>query len=346
LRSLFDLDALAAFRRQQQLDPDPWRRTLHGIFKNYEPIHEAITRLPTSHQQAFREFFRPPTVHPVECVSSEIDESTKFVVASGDEARFECVLLRSGKSRAAVCVSSQVGCAAGCTFCATARMGAGRNLSTAEILEQVLFVAGESKARGKRLRNIVFMGMGEPLHNESAVFDALDFLISPLGFAIPARRINVSTVGVPDAIVRLADRFPGIQIAISLHSAIESKRRKLIPYMRSIDWPVLREQLVDVALRPRTHKHHGPLMIEHLLIDGVNDSDDDAIALREFLTDIPAMINLIPFNPIDFASQWRPSPEVRRNAFAKIMRDAGFFTTIRYSMGSDVGAACGQLVQR
>ena len=224
-------------------------------------------------------------------------------------------------------------------------MGLRRNLSAAEIVDQVLIVARAARIEDSRLRNIVFMGMGEPLHNEANLHAAIELLTSLEGCAFPMRRISVSTVGVPAAMLRLVDRFPGIQVALSLHSARPELRSRLVPWTRQIDWDELHQAVRDIATRPLTFHHQGPIMIQHIMIAGVNDQAEDADALIEYLQGLPCIVNLIPFNSIAPIQAWQPTSREHRDWFAKRMRAAGIYTTVRYSMGSDVAAACGQLVQ-
>ncbi len=189
------------------------------------------------------------------------------------------------------------------------------------------------------------MGMGEPLDNEVELHAALDRLLDSAGFDLPPRRLLISTVGIPDAMRRLVDRYPGVQLAVSLHSARPELRAKLVPWSRRHSWDELREALRYVADRHATHRHQGPVMIEHLMLAGVNDRRDDAEALVAYLQGIRAHVNLIPYNPIPWGPSWQATPRSERDTFANVLREAGIFTTIRYSMGSDIQAACGQLVQ-
>jgi 23S rRNA (adenine2503-C2)-methyltransferase len=345
-RHLFDIDAVEAFRRQQRLQPERIQKFLYHLLQQHRSLDQVLPILGPETAKAATEFFNLDTVKIVERHESRVDPSVKWVLETADGHRVETVLIRAGASRSAVCVSTQVGCQAGCPFCATARMGLQRNLTSAEILQQVLIAAQESKRDNRRLRNIVFMGMGEPLHNESALYEAIRFLTHPQGFNYPARRLSVSTVGVPDAMRRLIDTFPGIQMAFSLHSARPDLRSRLVPWSRRYSWQETHEALRYVATRPKTHRRQGPVMIEHIMIEGVNDSDQDADALADYLQGLFVMINLIPYNPNSFVHGWQPTPRERRGQFAKRLREIGFYTTIRYSMGPDVQAACGQLVQR
>ena len=338
-------DAVEAFRKKYRIDPAMVRKFRHLLYNQHRSLQEAMQVWGgQNHQQIVREYFDLEVAQPVHQYASNVDPSLKLLLETTDQHRIETVLIRCGTSRASACVSTQVGCQAGCTFCATARLGLHRNLTSAEIIQQVLLAAQITRADNRPLRNVVFMGMGEPLHNEQQLYEAIRFLNHPQTFNMPLRRISVSTVGVPDAMRRLIDTFPGIQMAFSLHSARPELRNRLVPWSRKYDWNELQDALRYVANKPKTHRHQGPVMIEHILIDGVNDSDQDADALVEYLQGMYVMINLIPFNSVDFAPNWRPTPRERRSEFAQRLRNAGIYTTIRYSMGSDVKAACGQLV--
>lgn len=343
LPSLHDDSAVEAFRRRWRIDPNQIRLMRHAFYQQHEPLDQALARLRIPVDKTRSEF----QIEPLAVLSrhdSTQDGSSKLVLEAKDGARIESVLIRAKTGRTTVCVSTQVGCQAGCTFCATARMGLLRNLTAVEMIEQVLIAGRLAKVEGRRLRNVVLMGMGEPLHNEAEVYALLDRLLSPSGCRMPPRRITVSTVGVPDAMVRLVDRYPAIQLAVSLHSARPEIRGKLVPWSRRYSWDALRDALRYCNQRLVRHREQGPVMIEHLLLDGVNDSDGDAEVLVEYLAGIPAHVNLIPYNPIAGITQWQPSDRERREAFATILRSAGIFTTVRYSMGTDVQAACGQLV--
>jgi 23S rRNA (adenine2503-C2)-methyltransferase len=186
--------------------------------------------------------------------------------------------------------------------------------------------------------------MGEPLDNEQALHAAADRIFDQrFGLGIPARRVLLSTVGVPDAMCRLIDRYPGFHMALSLHSARPELRSRIVPWSRKYDWQDLHAALRYVAERHCTHRHQGPVMVEHLMAAGVNDRREDAEALIAYLQGIPAHVNLIPYNQIPGGPPWQPTPRAVREVFANRLRDAGIFTTIRYSMGADIQAACGQL---
>ncbi len=341
--TLHDQAAIKAFRRLHRIDPDLLRRMQYLLYRMADPLDQALNRLGSDVQQPLRDYFDLTPLQIRERHDSTLDGSTKMVLEARDGSRIETVLLRAHSARTSVCISTQVGCRAGCTFCATSRMGLQRDLTYAEIVEQVLIAARIARESGRRLRNLVFMGMGEPFHNEAELYRAIEILTTPLLFGFAPRRLTVSTVGIPDAMIRFADRFPEVQLALSLHSARPELRAKLVPWTRQHDWHALHDALKDIANRPPTRRRQ-VVMIEHLMLAGVNDGPEDADALIAYLEGIPAIVNLIPYNPIPFAPQWQPTPRAVRGEFADRIRAAGIFTTIRYSMGSDVKAACGQLI--
>jgi len=273
----------------------------------------------------------------------------------------ETVVMRARKNRATVCVSTQVGCAVGCRFCATGRMGLVRNLGATEILEQVLLArlrvrswvednlpnpttSGRiSKRDAIHLRNVVFMGMGEPLHNWDSLCEALDFLLADQGFGFSPRHVTVSTAGVPAKMVSLAQRFPRLRIALSLHSATEETRRMLVP-RATHDLQSLRGAIQAI----NQIDSDGPVWLEIALIQGVNDSVSEAQAVVEFCKGLKVEINVIPFNDISHAPSGElllssPSQEARR-AYVHHLRESGLFTTLRNTLGGSIQAACGQLI--
>jgi 23S rRNA (adenine2503-C2)-methyltransferase len=218
-------------------------------------------------------------------------------------------------------------------------MGIARNLTRDEILDQVIQANQLLRAEGRAVRNIVFMGMGEPFHNEAEVFQAVEVLLSPQCFHVSPARVLISTVGIPGGMRRCAARFPRVGMALSLHSARQEKRELIIPLARQFSLDLLRTTMAEIATTRRL-----PVMIEYLLLDGMNDTDEDRNALAVYLRGLPVHINLIPYNPIGAGLVGTPAE--RRHAFAEALTAAGFTVTVRYSLGSDIAAACGQLVQR
>jgi 23S rRNA (adenine2503-C2)-methyltransferase len=234
-----------------------------------------------------------------------------------------------------------VGCAANCEFCATGKMGIARNLSAAEILDQLIQANGLLAAEGRSIRNLVFMGMGEPLHNEDQLYAALDVLADRECFNLNLKRVLISTVGIPEAMLRCARRFPDARMALSLHSARQKVRERIVPIARRHGLAELRAALAEVAA---TGGHE--VMIEYLLLAGINDGPADLEALVAYLRGIPVHINLIPYNAITGAWHLVGTDSQRRAEFSQALKAAGFAVTTRYSLGADIAAACGQLARQ
>jgi 23S rRNA (adenine2503-C2)-methyltransferase len=253
----------------------------------------------------------------------------------------ESVVLRIASGRTTLCVSSQVGCAAACEFCATGKMGVAQNLSLEEILDQVLQAGQLLAAEGRPLRNVVFMGMGEPFHNEENLYRVLECLTAAELFCFAPSKITVSTVGITDAMVRCARRFPQVHQALSLHSVRQDVRERLIPLAKKYPLDELRRALAEV-----NRVQGSTVMIEYLMLAGVNDSADDASELLAWLDRLNVHVNLIPYNPIDDAPQLSATARGQCETFAGILKQAGQKTTLRYSLGNDIAAACGQLVKK
>lgn len=265
----------------------------------------------------------------------------KFLLAMADQQTIETVLM-GFKGRATACVSTQVGCAMGCVFCATGQMGFTRHLTAGEIVGQVLFVdrllqATSQSLPAERLRNIVLMGMGEPLHNYEATMTAVDILTHPKGMAIAPRHITLSTVGIVPGIIRLADEGRQIRLAVSLHGATDAERQALVPPARR--WP-LAELLA--ACRYYTQKRKRHIFFEWTLIEDKNDSADQAHALGQLLQTVPAHVNLIPLNPTPgYEGQPTARPSVKQ--FQAVLTQYNIPSTVRQRRGIDIAAGCGQL---
>lgn len=244
--------------------------------------------------------------------------------------------------RGTLCVSSQVGCAMDCSFCSTGTQGLNRNMSTAEIIAQVWFAArtlGCDFQTDRNISNVVFMGMGEPLANYSAVLTAIRILLDEYGFGLSKRRVTVSTSGLVPFIDRLREDVD-TALAVSLHAPIDSLRDQLVPINRK--YPIA--ELMEACRRytqGKDRKTH--IVYEYVMLDGVNDSPALARDLVRLLGDLPAKVNLIPWNPFPGAPYQRSSAE-RIKAFADVLRSKRIITTIRKTRGDDIDAACGQLV--
>ncbi len=279
-------------------------------------------------------------VLPVAAEAESSDGFTrKYLLGLGDGQRIEAVLMRFA-GRVTACVSSQAGCAMGCVFCATGQMGYRRHLTAAEIVAQVVHVARAQGAGegGGRVRNVVFMGMGEPLHNYDAVMRASDILRDPAGLALSAERITLSTVGVAPAIRRMADEARPIHLAVSLHAATQEEREALVPAARK--WPL--DELMD-ACRHFSSTLRRRIFFEWTLIDGRNDTEGHARAVGRLVGGLPAQVNLIPLNPTAGYGGLPSRSEAARRFQRILSEEFGLPSTVRQRRGIDIAAGCGQL---
>lgn len=264
------------------------------------------------------------------------DGTRKYLVGLAGGATVETVGLPSG-DRLTVCFSTQAGCAMGCAFCATGIGGFSRNLGPGEMVDQVRLVADDY---ARRVTNAVAMGQGEPFANYDATLGALRFMNGELGLGIGARHLTVSTCGLVAGIRRLAEEPEQFTLAVSLHSAVQETRDRLMPGVRALGLPVLRESLIAYALKTGRRPS-----LEYALIDGVNDSPPELQALVGFCRGMLVHVNLIAVNAVTESNLVR-SPAERLNAFDRGLRDAGIEVSVRAERGSDIDAACGQLRQR
>ena len=274
----------------------------------------------------------------VESVQQSRDGTRKLLLRARDGERIESVAIPE-LGRLTLCLSTQVGCAMACSFCATGALGFRRNLTTAEIVDQVCRVR-EHLAPEERVTNIVFMGMGEPLLNWAAVREAVELLIDPRAFGLAPRRVTVSTVGVVPRIEPLLALAP-VNLAVSLHATTDAVRDRLVPLNRRFPLRVLLGALRGSKLVNRRR----PVFFEYTLIAGVNDSLDDARRLPSLLRGIPSKLNLIPMNPHPDTTLGPPA-EATIDAFFREVAASGLRATLRRSRGEDIAAACGQLALR
>jgi 23S rRNA (adenine2503-C2)-methyltransferase len=339
--SIYDSRAVDRLRAELKFEPRRLRALRTAFFKKFLGAQAAIAELPAEVRE---EFARRVEFHPLavaDICDSQLDGATKIVSRTRAGYLIESVIMRMGTGRVSLCVSSQVGCAAACSFCATGQMGVAKSLTAAEILGQVVLAGERLAAEARNVRNIVFMGMGEPFHNEEVVYETVTTLLSPTMFHMSPARLLISTVGIPNAMIRCARRFPQVNLALSLHSVRQEVRERLIPLAAKYRLDELR---AAIAQANRIQKK--TVMIEYLMLAGVNDSLDDARELAGWLAGLDAHVNLIPYNVVDTMPDLRTTERPQRDAFAEVLRSAGFVTTVRYSLGADIAAACGQLVQR
>jgi 23S rRNA (adenine2503-C2)-methyltransferase len=281
----------------------------------------------------------PAALTPVAESTDRTGDTVKWLFALDGGARVETVLMHY-RDRTTVCVSSQAGCALGCSFCATGQAGFERHLTTGEIVEQVVRAARRARDDGRRLGNVVFMGMGEPLANLDRVWPAVERLHGDLGLS--ARHLTVSTVGLVPGIRRLAAEDLPVNLAVSLHAANDALRDELVPVNRRYPLSVLMAACAD-HLRAKGRR----LSFEWALIDGTNDRPSDARELAGLARclPLPAHVNLIPLNPTPgYPTRGTPPDRVAR--FRRQLADLGLNATVRRNRGTDIDAACGQLAAR
>ena len=275
--------------------------------------------------------------------ATSTDGTRKWLLQLDDGNRIETVYIPED-DRGTLCVSSQVGCALDCSFCSTGRRGFNRNLSTAEIISQVLLATrliDEEKKPGRKVTNVVLMGMGEPLLNFDNVVRAVRIMMDDFAYGLSKRRVTVSTAGVVPAMDRLGDILD-MRLAVSLHASDDELRNSLVPLNNK--YP-LRELMAACRRFIDKQNTRSRITFEYVLLDGVNDSDQHAHQLIKLVKGIPTLMNLIPFNPFT-GSGYKTSPLKRVARFNKILADAGITTVVRRTRGEDIDAACGQLVGR
>ncbi len=294
-----------------------------------------VSTLPAALRERLADALPFWALQPDERVVSQ-DGTVKWGLRAADGVVVEAVLIAHAEGRRTVCVSSQAGCALGCDFCATGKMGAGRNLTAAEIVDQAVLAARESDQQGARLTNVVFMGMGEPMQNLDAVLEACAAINSPDGLNISARRIAISTVGWVPGIAALQEHPLPVRLAVSLHAADDATRSKMMPI--NARYPIAN---LLAACRRYCDTTGRRVFIEYVLLEDVNDSVADAKRLARLLRDGRFHVNVIEYNATE--GPYRASSYGRREIFLRTLADAGLEASVRRSRGADVAAACGQL---
>ncbi len=327
LRAWFEAEGHPAFRANQVVD---W------LVRKGVTNWEEMTNLSQSLRQQLASAIAFPALDLVRTQDSDDNETIKFLWKLGDGKLVESVLIMSG-TRRTICVSTQVGCPARCAFCASGRNGFFRNLSTAEIVEQVVLINAWLLKKGERVSHVVYMGMGEPLENLDAVLKSIYWLTDPDLLGLSQRRITVSTVGVVEGIKALAATDLRVNLVLSLHAPNQHLRKKLIPYAR-------RYEITDIlaAMESYSEATGRDITYEYILLSGINDQGEHALELAQLLKNRQCTVNLIPYNPVPGLRLEKPTPEAI-NAFRNLLDRHRIINTCRYTKGDDIAAACGQL---
>ena len=333
-------DALAASMNEMGEPRFRAKQILEWVYSRNATSWDEMTNLPNALRRRLAERFR--------LYESEIqhelrsnDGTRKLLLRWSDGATTECVMIPDGDRRTA-CISTQVGCPVGCVFCASGLDGLQRHLSVAQIVEQAMRVRRMGTEHGGTagLTNVVFMGLGEPLHNYDATLAAIRIINADWGMNIGARRITLSTVGLPKQIKRLAEEGLQINLAVSLHAPDGELRKRLIPWAESIDI----ESLIE-AIRHYFDRTGREVTLEYVLLHELNDQPQHARDLAHLAKRMRCNINLIRFNSVDGLPYARPTSETTER-FQRILRKHGANSHIRKSRGRDIDGACGQLRRR
>jgi 23S rRNA (adenine2503-C2)-methyltransferase len=333
------LEELADFLEKRGAPSYRAKQITDWIYKKRVATFDAMTDLPNELRGELAVEFDMPKTEVVRVLGSK-DTTRKFLFRLRDQNLIESVLIPASPAlygqpsdRRTICVSSQVGCAYGCKFCASGLDGFTRNLDAGEIVQQLIEIEKQS---GEKIDNVVFMGMGEPLANLRSVLRAIRIINAPWGLGIGARHITVSTSGLAPQIRELANESTQFRLALSLHGATDEVRGKIMPVNRRYPLKVLLEAC-DYYVAKR-----GRLTFEYILIADVNDTDEQARELAKIARRLSAKINLIPYNTVEGLEWSRPS-RARQEKFQSILRQQGVTATLRREKGHDIAAACGQL---
>lgn len=328
------LDALTRWMAERGEPAFRARQVFHWLYQRRAQDFEAMTDIAKPLRQLLAAHFTVGLLERHEVRTSK-DGSIKYAFKLADGAVIESVLMPNNTHHT-LCVSTQVGCAMGCAFCLTARMGLVRNLEASEIVQQVVEAYGDLPEEAL-IRNVVFMGMGEPLHNYDNLVTALEILTEDHAFGFSWRRLTVSTSGLVPAIRRFAEEDVRANLAISLNGVTDEARTKLMPVNKRWNIAELLRACREIPKEPRVR-----ITIEYILLEGITDSLADARRLVKLLHGLKCKVNLIPFNPWP-GSPYRGPDLAHARAFQEELLDRGLLATLRISKGQDILAACGQL---
>lgn len=332
----YTLNELKEFFKKRSLPPFRASQVFDWIYNKRAQTFDEMSNLPKNLRESLQNNFTFFSLGKIEEVRSHNSETSKFLWKLSDGYYIESVLI-SSKERRTLCVSSQVGCKGGCAFCASGKEGFKRDLSTGEIIEQVVLIDQQLKEHEERISNIVFMGMGEPLDNFENVLRAIRILNDKEGLNISQRKITISTVGIIEMIDKLREEDLNVNLTLSLHAPNQSLRESLIPFAKKNDLTCLL-----ASLKAYFQKTRRDITVEYILIDRINDSKNHARQLIEKLSPFDFKVNLIPYNPVEGLLFKRPSNNAILNFKNEVERGL-IDVTQRFLKGDDITAACGQL---
>ena len=339
-KSIYDIKAFEYFLEGNGFTERDLRRTRRMIFREYSSLDDL--GWDDSLLNKFSDEFETSYLKLVARADSKVDGASKLLFETSDGKQIETVILRIASGRTSICVSSQVGCTEQCRFCSTGEMGFLRNLKYEEIIDQVVQAGRILAAEGRSLRNIVFMGMGEPLRNYENLETSLALLLNGKVFQFAPKYITVSSLGIPELIVKFAKRFPEVGFALSLNGSNDQARTSIMPINEKYPMADLREMLESLEKIRKTST-----MIEYIMFKDINDSLEAATEVADFLEGLDVHINLIPYNP-DYSlnKSFQPSSQSTVEAFQQLLKERGYKVTRRFSLGQDIAAACGQLANK
>ena len=331
----YTLESLEIWFADRGMPPFRGRQVFRHVHSRGITDPKDMTDLPKDLRETLAEVFEFTPLAQTKTLQDEKGDATKVLWQLPDGKEIESVYMVA-PYRETICFSTQVGCAFGCKFCITAKMGRLRNLSPGEIVAQVHNLY-HARANTKTSINLVAMGMGEPMDNLDNLLPAIDIISHPMGLNISPKRITISTVGVVPGILRLAEERPHLPLALSLNATTDDVRVQLMPVNKK--YPLA--QVVDAVRRYASKSKHR-VTLEYVLIKDLNDTPQDADRLGDIAEQFPSKVNVIPFNPSDLMPYERPDAEAV-NAFAVRLWERNTTVTVRYSKGVDIQAACGQL---
>lgn len=332
----YDQKKWAAWFEKMGEQPFASKQLMQWIYEKFTLDFSAMTNLKKSVREKLEEGFKGPSLKLVKVSESEDQETIKFLWQLADEQLVESVLIKAD-GRHTVCVSSQVGCKARCAFCASGRAGLKRNLTSTEIVEQVIMIGQWLQPQGQRVSHLVFMGMGEPFHNSDNVIEALKILLDATKLGFSNRRITVSTVGVVEGVERLMREDLKVNLALSLHAPNQRIRKKIIPTARSVELEAVLEAVFNYGKMTKRD-----VTLEYILLSEINDQPHHAKELSELVGRHQCTVNVIPYNPVQGVKLKRPkTAEIK--SFVRVLKKHRVPATIRYTKGKDIDAACGQL---